>query len=226
MGGRADKRTGPNLPADTVIDDVDDLDGDDGEDEEASGGKPGPGKREAKYRKRAKAAEGELRAVRAELDRLTELGVKRDSGKADELTEVARVAAEELAFVKAAAAAGVSDIEAAWRLCDRRLLRWESEGQDGQDGHDRPHELAGVDEALEKVLDRYPYVSGSGGDGDRRDDDRVQPPTAMTTGRPTNAPRTSLALHSSTVHIWRESIRVSVAAEAAHSSDEDLCSDA
>jgi hypothetical protein len=186
MGGRADKRTGPNLPADTDIDDLDDLDGDDAEDEEASGDKPGPGKREAKYRKRARAAEGELRAVRAELDQLKAQG---DSGKADELTEVA----EELAFVKAAAAAGVSDIEAAWRLCDRRLLRWESQDQDDQDGHDRPHELAGVDEALEKVLDRYPYVSGSkergADDGDRRDDDRVQPPTVMTTGRPTNGPK-------------------------------------
>jgi hypothetical protein len=194
MGGRADKRTGPNLPADIDIDDLDDQDGDDGADEEASGDKPGPGKREAKYRKRARAAEGELRAVRAELHQLHELGAKRDekrdSGKADELTEVA----EELAFVKAAAAAGVSDIEAAWRLCDRKLLRWESEDQDGQDGHDRQHELAGVNEALEKVLDRYPYVSSDHDrrrtdDGDRRNDDRVQPPKAMTTGRPTNGPK-------------------------------------
>lgn len=30
-----------------------------------------------------------------------------------------REAAEELAFVKAAAAEGIQDVEAAWKLCDR-----------------------------------------------------------------------------------------------------------
>ena len=62
----------------------------------------------------------------------------------------------------------------------------------GKDDDDGPR-LDGIEDALEHVLDRYPYVAGSSGsdtdtDGDE-DDDRVQPPGATTSGKPTNGPR-------------------------------------
>ncbi len=57
-------------------------------------------------------------------------------------------------------------------------------------------ELVGIEDALEKVLDRYPYVARPEGmAADRRskgdDDDRVQPPHASVSGRPTNWKRKS-----------------------------------
>lgn len=134
-----------------------------------------PGKREAKYRRQRNEARAELRRVKAELD-----GKKQDS-KADK--RVRRVQ-EELAFVKAAAAEGVKDVEAAWKLADREMLRWE------QEGDDNPPQLTGVEEAVAKVLDRYPYVAGEARSTDGDDeDDRVRPPSATTSGRATNGPK-------------------------------------
>jgi hypothetical protein len=84
--------------------------------------------------------------------------------------------------VKAAAHAGVTDTEAAWKLCDRELLIWQEE-----DGEDR---LSGVEDALEKVLDRYPYISRSEdtSGADDHDKERVRPPM-NTSGKPTNGPK-------------------------------------
>jgi hypothetical protein len=131
-----------------------------------------PGRKEARYRKQRNEYRRELRQVKAELEKVKK-------GRSSASTDMAM----ELAFIKAAAAEGVTDVEAAWKLCDRGLLSWE-------DG-DEP-QLVGIEDALEKVLDRYPYVAGSTErDADDRrssvgQDGRVQPPHATTSGRPTN----------------------------------------
>ncbi len=137
-----------------------------------------PGRKEARYRKQRNEYRKRLRQVEEELESLKNGG--RQPAKSD--------TAMELAFVKAAAAEGVTDVEAAWKLCDRGLLSWE----DGEDD-DEPH-LVGIEDALEKVLDRYPYVArpeGVAADRSRStqavgQDGRVQPPHATTSGRPTN----------------------------------------
>ncbi len=137
-----------------------------------------PGRREEKYRKQRNEYRKRLRQAETELESLKNGG--QQPGKSD--------TAMELAFVKAAAAEGVTDVEAAWKLCDRGLLSWE----DGDDGEE-PH-LVGIEDALEKVLDRYPYVARPEGvvaDRSRStqavgQDGRVQPPRATTSGRPTN----------------------------------------
>ena len=190
MGRRTDKRTGPNLPADTDIDDVEDQDDDthDDEDDAASDGEQeqAAGKREAKYRKQRNELRKQLRQAQQELAVLKD----KDAGdpKADKRARRAqREAAEELAFVKAAAAEGIQDVEAAWKLCDRDLLTWEEDDDDGP-------QLDGIEDALEHVLDRYPYVAsdrsrGRTEDDDDEDDDRVQPPRSSTSGKPTNGPR-------------------------------------
>lgn len=148
-----------------------DEDSEQDDDEEAP-----PGKREAKYRRQRNEARAELRRVKAEL-----AGKKQDA-KADKR---ARRVQEELAFIKVAAAEGVTDVEAAWKLADREMLQWEREGDDD------PPQLTGVEEAVAKVLDRYPYVASGQNDRSRRDDDddRVRPPHATTSGRPTNSPK-------------------------------------
>ncbi len=137
-----------------------------------------PGRREEKYRKQRNEYRKRLRKAEEELESL------KSSGRQPANTDTAM----ELAFVKAAAAEGVTDVEAAWKLCDRGLLSWE----DGDDD-DEPH-LVGIEDALEKVLDRYPYVArpeGVAADRSRStqavgQDGRVQPPHATTSGRPTN----------------------------------------
>ncbi len=146
------------------------------------------GKREAKYRKQRNAARAQLRKAQQELAALK--ANPKDDKRA---RRVQREAAEELAFVKAAAAEGVQDVEAAWKLCDRDLLTWKEDDDDGP-------RLSGVEDALEHVLDRYPYIAGDGmggragagtggNDDEDEDDDRVQPPGATTSGRATNGPR-------------------------------------
>ncbi len=137
-----------------------------------------PGRKEARYRKQRNEYRKRLRQAEEELASLKNGGG--DTKRSD--------TAMELAFVKAAAAEGVTDVEAAWKLCDRGLLSWE----DGDDD-DEPH-LVGIEDALEKVLDRYPYVArpeGVAADRSRStqavgQDGRVQPPHATTSGRPTN----------------------------------------
>lgn len=184
---RTDKGTGPNLPADTDIDDVDtdaeeesEVQNEDQtpEDDDSAGEQDERGgRREAKYRKQRNALRAELRQVRQELATLK--ANEKEGGKADRRS---RRAQEELAFVKAAAAEGIQDVDAAWKLADRTKLTWE----DG-DG-DEPARLVGIEDALDHVLDRFPYVSssvergsgrgrtGDGGDDDDEDDDRVEPP--------------------------------------------------
>lgn len=62
-------------------------------------------------------------------------------------------------------------------------MTWEEDDGDGP-------QLDGIEDALDQVLDRYPYIAGSGGSSaDDEDDDRVQPPSATTSGKPTNGPR-------------------------------------
>ncbi len=137
-----------------------------------------PGRKEARYRKQRNEYRKRLRQVEEELESLKNTG-RRAPANGD--------TAMELAFVKAAAAEGVTDVEAAWKLCDRKLLSWE-------DGDDDEPQLVGIEDALEKVLDRYPYVArpeGVAADRSRStqavgQDGRVQPPRATASGRPTN----------------------------------------
>jgi hypothetical protein len=132
-----------------------------------------PGRKEARYRKQRNEYRRQLRQVKAELEKVRK-------GRSSASTDMAM----ELAFIRAAAAEGVTDVEAAWKLCDRKLLSWEDDDDD-----DEEPQLVGIGDALEKVLDRYPYVAHSTerSAGGRKDaDDRVQPPHATTSGRPTN----------------------------------------
>jgi hypothetical protein len=149
----------------------------DTEEDDGSEQEPAKGTKEAKYRKQRNEARSTLRNVRTELENL-----KASQAESAAVIEELCQSRTELAFVKAAAHAGVTDTEAAWKLCDRELLTWEE-----QDGEDR---LSGVEDALEKVLDRYPYISRSE-DTSRTDDhdkERVRPPM-NTSGKPTNGPK-------------------------------------
>ncbi len=173
-----------NEDVEEVNEDVDDATDDEQEASEDESDQDGSadersGRREEKYRKQRNEYRKRLRKAEEELESL-----KKGGGPRAANTDTAM----ELAFVKAAAAEGVTDVEAAWKLCDRGLMSWE----DGEDG-DEP-QLVGIEDALEKVLDRYPYVARPEGvAADRRrntqaigQDGRVQPPHATTSGRPTN----------------------------------------
>ncbi len=152
---------------------------DEDEDQDEDRAPPQPGKREAKFRKRAKEAERQLRAVQAELDQLKSSAPKEEG---------IRALRAELAFVKAATRSGVTDPEAAWKLADQSVIvdSWDDDEQT----------FDAIDEVLGKVLDRYPYLAGDDDEDDERPT-RVQPPpsgaleahTSPTSGKPTNGPK-------------------------------------
>ena len=80
-------------------------------------------------------------------------------------------------------------------------MTWEEDDDDGP-------QLDGFEDAIEHVLDRYPYIAGEGRSAlrdDDEDEDGVQPPRATTSGKPTNGP--GRATSSSTVPTSRKSTR-------------------
>lgn len=111
---------------------------------------------ESKYRVRAKQAEEERDAHRA---------------RADAAEGALLTAAVEVAFVRAAVAAGVTDVEAAWRLADLDDVTLDEDGV-----------IVGADEAVDALKARYPYLVV----GAAPAPERTQPPSASTSGKKMN----------------------------------------
>lgn len=110
---------------------------------------------------------------------------KRERDRAEGLQERVSTLMLENAFIKAAVGR-VSDFDAALKLMDRTGITITPEG-----------EVTGVDEALAKVIERYPYVADEDAPGDT--DLNTALAGLQASGRPANGKRTSVGATNSKV---------------------------